>query len=118
MAPTTQAALLQMQAVGSAGQAGPPTALSGLGGTIDPSSERQFVQTFGADFAQSMDTNGDGTVSESELVNKLHSDGGLDPVLGQQLYDKLSPDDAPMTVAQLSASATNLFTPSWATPAS
>ena len=118
MAPSTQAALVQMQAVGSAGQAGPPTALSGLGGTIDPNSERQFVQTFGADFAQSMDTNGDGTVTESELVNKLHSDGGLDPVLGQQLYDKLSPNDAPLTVAQLTASATTLFMPSWANASS
>jgi hypothetical protein len=115
-APSTQSALLQLQETGGGAGMGPPTALSGLGGTIDPASERQTLQQFGASFAQSMDTNGDGTVTESELVDKLHDNGGLDPALGQRLYGILSPNNAPMTVAQMAASATSVFAPPWLTP--
>ncbi len=92
---------------------GPPTALSGLGGTIDPTSERQVLQQFGASFARSMDTNGDGKVTEGELVDKLHDNGGLDPALGQRLYGILSPNDAAMSDAQMAASATAVFAPPW-----
>ena len=113
IAPSTQAALLQLQEASPTAQAGPPTALSGLGGTIDPTSERQMLQTFGADFAHSMDTNGDGTVTESELVDKLHNNGGLDPALGERLYNILNPKGGSMTDAQMAAAATSTFAPPW-----
>ena len=113
IAPSTRAALLQLQEASPTAQAGPPTALSGLGGTIDPTSERQMLQTFGADFAHSMDTNGDGTVTESELVDKLHNNGGLDPALGERLYNILNPKGGSMTDAQMAAAATSTFAPPW-----
>jgi hypothetical protein len=113
IAPSTQAVLLQLQETGGGAGMGPPTALSGLGGTIDPTSERQVLQQFGASFAQSMDTNGDGKVTEGELVDKLHDNGGLDPALGQRLYGILSPNDAAMSDAQMAASATAVFAPPW-----
>jgi hypothetical protein len=113
ISPSTQSVLLQLQEAGPGPEMEPPTALSGLGGTIDPTQERQFLQGAGEAFARSMDTNGDGSVDEDEVVNKLTASGDLSQTLGERLYDKLSPGDGPMTDAQLAASATSVFTPPW-----
>jgi len=111
IAASTQSALLNLQEQGNAHGRKPPTALSGLGGTIDPTQERQFLQQTGVDFAQSMDTNGDGAVTKSELVDKLHTNGGLPEDLGGQLYDKLNPNGGSMSVAQMAISAASVFAP-------
>jgi hypothetical protein len=113
IAPSTQSALLQLQEQGNTPGMKPPTALSGLGGTIDPSQERQFLQQAGVDFAQSMDTDGDGSVTKNEVVDKLHTNGGLPEDLGGQLYDKLNPSGGSISVAQMATSAASVFAPPW-----
>jgi hypothetical protein len=113
IASSTQSTLLQVQEAGYDAGSIPVTTLAGFHSSFNIAGERQFLQTFGVDFAQSMDTNGNGSVTESELVNKLTSSGNLAPALAEQLYDKLSPGDAPMTDAQLAAKSSTLFAPSW-----
>jgi hypothetical protein len=107
-----QAGLLQLQAGSSGDPAGEVTALSGLGGRVDPTQERQFLQTWGADFAHSMDANGDGEVTKDELVGTLNAKGGLPTDLGSRLFGILAPGggDA-LSDNQLAAEIANGFAP-------
>jgi hypothetical protein len=118
VSPQTQSALVSLQASGiDANGDIQVTTLSGQHSRINVADEQQFLQGLGHSFAQSMDVNGDGTVTSSELVGKMTSNGGITESEAQTLWDRLSPNGQSETDAQLAAAATSLFAPPGMLPA-